>query len=663
MQALRVLKNRWWRRALITIVIGGAWLAVRAVAPEGDAAGVLGVLAVLWLALLAFLAAHWLWHRLTYRVGVRLVLSYLLIGLVPFPLLGGLGALAAFMVIGQYAAQRGSEVVAAVETALMAQVDQLAAAPASARFEVPADWAPAGMSLPAPAWVVDEGRREQRSADAPPVAVPRWVGADGWHGVVLTTTGPALAAAARRGERVAAVLLPLRAEVAAALSAGRWFDVRFTDARIAKSAADGEVNIQLGSEQERGVRVGGESVGSSQVEENWQTAAGSGRLLDRRVVLWVRILPAPLDWEKGESDASRRAVMLVKASPAGAWHDLFPSGSEMGRDVLTALTYMSGVFGVLYVIAIGFAALMIFSIARSTARLTRGSRQVANGNLDWRIPVKRHDQLGDLAASFNTMTASVQRMLAEVGEKERMARELELAREIQESLLPAREFTHGGLSVHSVFRPAAEVGGDYFDLFPLADGRLTIAIGDVAGHGLSTGLLMAMVKSAVAALIQQGRRGGELLVDLNRLVAQHPVRHRMVTLALIEVDESAGTVEITNGGHPPPFVLRRGQPPEEVLLPALPLGQHWRDLPASHRTSFPPGSRLVLYSDGLVEAAGPDGQPYGYAALEKLLAREAGRSAGQLIDSILAELERFTGGTKLDDDLTILIVESAGQAS
>jgi serine phosphatase RsbU (regulator of sigma subunit) len=611
---------------------------------------------------LAFLAARWLWHKLTYRVGVRLFLSYLLIGLVPFPLLGGLAALAAFMVVGQYAAQRGGEVVAAVETALVAQADRLVTSRDPASFALPDDWAATKTPVPAPAWLVADGKREQRGPGAPDLPAPRWVSPEGWHGVVLTPDGPALAAAARTGERVAAVLLPLRAEVAAALSAGRWFDVRFADARLDR-VGEHNVNIQLGGEQEPGVRVRGEKVDSSQIEAEWPTTTGSGRLLDRRIVLWARILPAPVDWEKGESDASRRAVMLVKASPAGAWHDLFPSGSEMGREVLTALTYMSGVFGVLYVIAIGFAALMIFSIARSTARLTRGSRQVASGNLDWRIPVKRHDQLGDLAASFNTMTASVQRMLAEVGEKERMARELELAREIQESLLPAREFTHGGLSVHSVFRPAAEVGGDYFDLFPLAGGRLTIAIGDVAGHGLSTGLLMAMVKSAVAALIQQGRRGGELLVDLNRLVAQHPVRHRMVTLALIEVDESAGTVEITNGGHPPPFVLRRGQPPEEVLLPALPLGQHWRDLPASHRTSFPPGSRLVLYSDGLVEAAGPDGQPYGYAALEKLLAREAGRSAGQLIDSILAELERFTGGTKLDDDLTILIVESAGQAS
>jgi sigma-B regulation protein RsbU (phosphoserine phosphatase) len=237
-----------------------------------------------------------------------------------------------------------------------------------------------------------------------------------------------------------------------------------------------------------------------------------------------------------------------------------------------------------------------------------------------------------------------------------MARELELAREIQESLLPAREFTHGGLAVHAVFRPAAEVGGDYFDLFPLPGRRLVIAIGDVAGHGLSTGLLMAMVKSAVAALIQQGRHSGELLVDLNRLVAQHPVRHRMVTLALVEVDETAGTVEITNGGHPPPFVLRPGQPPEDPAAGAAARPALAR--PAVAPRPFPTGGRLVLYSDGLV--GGRAGRPaVRLRGARRLLAREGRRLAGDLIEIILAELERFTGGTKLDDDLTILIVDSA----
>ncbi len=109
------------------------------------------------------------------------------------------------------------------------------------------------------------------------------------------------------------------------------------------------------------------------------------------------------------------------------------------------------------------------------------------GNLDYRIPVKRNDQLGDLGRSFNHMTESVQSMLSDVAEKERLAQELELAREIQESLLPKKHLDFGPMSVRATFQPAAEVGGDYFDVFPMSDDRLLVAVGDVAGHGLSTG--------------------------------------------------------------------------------------------------------------------------------------------------------------------------------
>jgi len=134
---------------------------------------------------------------------------------------------------------------------------------------------------------------------------------------------------------------------------------------------------------------------------------------------------------------------------------------------------------------------MILSITRSVKRLSAGALEVERGNLDHRVPVKRRDQLGDLGRSFNHMTGSVQSMLDDVAEKERLAQELELAREIQESLLPARHLDLGRLTVRATFQPAAEVGGDYFDVFPISEDRLVVAIGDVAGHGLSTGLLMA----------------------------------------------------------------------------------------------------------------------------------------------------------------------------
>jgi len=315
------------------------------------------------------------------------------------------------------------------------------------------------------------------------------------------------------------------------------------------------------------------------------------------------------------------------------------------------------VFGSIYLVAVGFAAVMILRVTRSTARLTRGARAVAQGDLETRIPVKRRDQLGDLAVSFNAMTESVGTMLAHVAEKERMAREMELAREIQESLLPPSELSSGPLSVWAHFRPAAEVGGDYFDLFPLAPGRLVVSIGDVAGHGLPTGLLMAMVKSAAAALIEEGYRGGELLSKLNHLLLGQSLKQRMVSFALAEVDAERREVKIASAGHQPGILLAADGGVEEVLLSSLPLGHRWPDPAPERSLPFAPGSRLLLYSDGLVEAHDDAGSPFGYERLQDVLRQYLDAGGPQVLAALLGELGRHVGGHPLADDLTVVLVE------
>jgi len=308
-----------------------------------------------------------------------------------------------------------------------------------------------------------------------------------------------------------------------------------------------------------------------------------------------------------------------------------------------------------YLAVVSLAVLQIFSVTRATARLSRGAREVQAGKLDYRIPVHRRDQLGDLAETFNRMTASVESMLVEVAEKERMKGELELAREIQQSLLPARHLRHDALSVLAYFQPAAEVGGDYFDLFPLGKGRLLVAVGDVAGHGLSTGLLMAMVKSVVATLVHEGHRGAELLEGLNRFMLQQPREHRMLTLTIADVDTEAGTVEITNAAHPP-MLLASGDV-REVMLPALPVGFPWRSKPPSERLGIEPGDRLIFYSDGLVEAVDEEDEQFGYTRLRTFFEENADLGSDELMAGLLAELQRHTRGRPLDDDLTILIID------
>jgi sigma-B regulation protein RsbU (phosphoserine phosphatase) len=373
--------------------------------------------------------------------------------------------------------------------------------------------------------------------------------------------------------------------------------------------------------------------------------------------LWLWFAETPYRWQDGTVDSGRHLVVLIKVRVAGAFDDFFGSPKSLGAEATTFFRVLGIVFGSIYLVAVGFAALIILAVTRATARLTRGARTVARGDLDHRIPVKKRDQLGELAVSFNAMTESVKTMLVQVAEKERMAREMELAREIQESLLPPSELSAGPLSVWAHFRPATEVGGDYFDLFPLASGRLVVAVGDVAGHGLHTGLLMAMVKAAVATLVQEGHSGRALLERLNRLLLGQPVRHRMVSLSLAEVDASRAEVEITSAGHPPGMLLAAGGEVEELLLSSLPLGHRWPEPPPSRSRGFGPGSRLLLYSDGLVEARDAEGEPFGYETLREVLRTHGEAPAATLISAVLTALDRHLGGQPLTDDLTLLLVE------
>jgi sigma-B regulation protein RsbU (phosphoserine phosphatase) len=312
----------------------------------------------------------------------------------------------------------------------------------------------------------------------------------------------------------------------------------------------------------------------------------------------------------------------------------------------------------LYGIALLMAGTMIAFITRSTSRLSRGAAEVARGNLDYRIKVTRRDQLGDLAAAFNGMTDSVQDMLDQVADRERLARELELAREIQESLLPDRHLRHGPFTVHATFRPATEVGGDYFDIFPLTEGRLVVVIGDVAGHGLHTGLLMASLKSSVAALIHEGYTGPDLVERVNRLMLDQRSSHTIATLTVVEIDPNAEHVHITNAGHPPAFLLTM-EGSEELLAGSIPIGSALCR-PSELERSFPTSGVLVLYSDGLPEALGPAGDPYGYERLAEVLGECRSFGGGELTAAILGDLDRHAAGTPLADDFTLVIVESGG---
>jgi sigma-B regulation protein RsbU (phosphoserine phosphatase) len=286
--------------------------------------------------------------------------------------------------------------------------------------------------------------------------------------------------------------------------------------------------------------------------------------------------------------------------------------------------------------------------------MSRATATVQGGDFAVRIPVRRRDQLGALQRSFNDMTANLEGLVATASQKEALEKELALAREVQNSLIPQQLPAGRGIEFATVFEPSAAIGGDYFDILSLPDGRIAVIIADVAGHGLSSGLRMAMLKAALFVASEDIRDPEEIFARLDRLVRSEQSHGRAfvtATLALLSLEDR--TLEITNAGHPPTYLLRGGAV-EEIVLPSSPLGGLGRRY-ARKTLPVAPGDTLVWLSDGLIEATNAAGEPFGYDGVLAALAGDA-PSAAVVKDRLMASIARHTGGAAPGDDRTMVVL-------
>jgi HAMP domain-containing protein len=657
--------RRWWWISGATIV--GIAVVAAATIPESQLAEVFFVFSLLWVVATAFLLAWKLWRWMTYRVGVRLFITYLMIGVLPLFFAAAFGAVGLYIAMGQYTSVRiGSELervgwglTEACETVLEATTDHGVEIARERLGEFVVD-PPEPISRVL--WDARIGGERVVFANGFEIPELSWLpeGASRFMTLHGETVFSVTASKAVSGDRVVA-LIPFDDLTAADINANWWFDVAFLG--MEGAGGDGEENaseegdeIRIEATRTEGINftVDGEQASGDALWPQW-TENDRG-LLSQPFVIWFRVIVDLVTLESGQPLEGSHHLALLRTSPLNVWDDFTLSRYELATELWGVIAALGIFFFICYGLAMATSATMILSITRSTSRLSAGARAVERGDLDHRVPVKRHDQLGDLARSFNHMTDSVQSMLADVAEKERLARELELAREIQESLLPARHLEMGPVTVRATFMPATEVGGDYFDVFPLSEDRLVVAIGDVAGHGLSTGLLMASLKSSVAALVHEGYSGADLIGKVNHLLLGHGHGRTMVTLTLIEFDLEEGWLNLANAGHCPPFLMGSGKPPEELMASSLPMGNRLCR-PATLQRPFPGDSSLVMYSDGLAEAISPGGEPFGYERLERVLAAAATGPASNLTAILLESLADHTAGTPAADDLTILVVE------
>lgn len=383
------------------------------------------------------------------------------------------------------------------------------------------------------------------------------------------------------------------------------------------------------------------------------------RFWDDSMLSWGEISGPLYDLASGRQLAEF-VVASLRATPRTISRHLF-TGSSVDTGTWLALLLLSLLLLNVYFVATLMAVFMIFGLSRAVNRLSRATDAVRHGEFSVRIPVRRKDQVGDLQRSFNEMAGDLETLVASATQKELLDKELALARDLQQSLLPADLPAPDRLEIATLFEPSAALGGDYFDVLRLSDRDLAVIIADVSGHGLSTGLRMAMIKAAFTILIEETQEPEEILRRLDSVVRTRGEKRFFVTATLSLLDLETGSLRLTNAGHPPTYLVRRGEA-EEILLPSSALGGLGHTY--GRRTlALEPDDVLVWLSDGLIEATDAAGEPFSYEGVARALA--GGTHPGDLTaagfrDRLLAAVARHTGGTPPDDDRTLVVMRWKG---
>jgi serine phosphatase RsbU (regulator of sigma subunit) len=248
----------------------------------------------------------------------------------------------------------------------------------------------------------------------------------------------------------------------------------------------------------------------------------------------------------------------------------------------------------------------------------------------------------------------------EAQERERIEQELRIARLIQQTLLPKSAPELGGYQIAAYYRPAREVGGDFYDFLELEDGRLGLVVGDASGKGIPAALVMSNTRSVLRTIAQGGGVApGQVLAEANEILYPDILANMFVTCFYGVLDPSSDTFTYANAGHDLPYLRRRGagDDAEELRARGMPLGLMPGMRYEEKETILQAGESVLFYSDGLVEAHDHKGEMFGFPRLRTLVA-EHDDEERSLVDFLLEELYSFTGeGWEQEDDITLVTLE------
>ncbi len=600
------------------------------------------------IAFLLFRSRRWIGARLLWKLRNRLILAYIFIAVVPVVLLVAMGGILAYMADVEVAAHllhddvhdRMQQVSAASQEALsLARVIATSGAGLTTLdHAAPIETLVKSDQHRLPGLII------QFSEAKPTTVVPH------------SPTGPA--ELFERGRE-----LWIEGAAIGQLSDGRWVEARArlpVTPKFMDALAPELGQIKLGGP------VGAATNGSG---------GGLGELFGPSVSTLHHMLPPPKNWldfriiGATTFDAMRVSHEGAKPEPFSVFARFSFRSSSMSQRiegslgefesfVVVLLVVVAGLFVVLWLLAFIAGTVLTRTITSMVAKLDEATHHVKAGDFSHRISIVRRDQLGALAESFNSMAASMENLLEEQRQRQRLENELAIAREVQTELFPRSLPTMPGLELGAVCRAARVVSGDYYDCLQLDEHRVAVVLADISGKGISAALLMASLNGALRSLVMSDGAYGfdtaKLAERLNRHLLLNTSDDRYATFFFAIYDSRTHKLDYTNAGHLPPFFIT-GDRVEKLDRggPVIGLLEGCSYEQAS--VEVEPGSLLVAYSDGMTEPEDTYGEEFGPDRLQAEILRFRHEPPDRLCNRLIEAVKNWCAPAEPFDDQTVLI--------
>ncbi|MGB9104172.1 MAG: PP2C family protein-serine/threonine phosphatase [Terriglobales bacterium] len=677
--------------------------SVSLLAKPGGSAGLIG-----WVRFLAYvtvglgivLGLRWLRRKLMWRLRNRLVVTYVFIGVIPVILLLTIGLITAYLFAWQFATYVASSDLQNEVTTLGALNHRMAlqaaerlskgTTPDEALLQEASGLEPSYPDREITAWYRDKAFTLRSGAT--PVTLPpesakdaRSLALDG--GRILLRVADTVPAA--KGDLVLISSVPVDEQLLGKVGA----QLGEVSLAIFSASPPAQPTDKTGSDQAqlpRRPKKGGSQlvIGEERLELSPESVAGTpaavkaGKLpppvnrFDREIT--GGSLLQVLDWKSGKN---RTALLAVVTRPSLLYGRLFRTVGQSATFILGVLVAIVVLFGVIELLALIIGVRLTRTITRSVAALYRGTQHVNRGEFSHRIEIQSEDQLAALETSFNSMTASLERLMLEQKEKQRLENELAIAQEVQAQLFPRQSAEVPALELHGICRPARTVSGDYYDFLPLEAGKVALAVGDVSGKGISAALLMATIHSAVRAYALEaavvpamsaavagsntGYHGTALAYAngdlspaavmslLNRQLFHSTPTEKYATLFFSTYDGRSRALSYCNAGHLAPLVLHvEGMTRLDVggtvvgLFDSVPYDET--------KVALSPGDILIAYSDGITEPENDFGE-FGEQRLVDLVRENRHLPLARISDLVISAVLDWIGGAEQPDDITLVL--------